>query len=128
MENNEVLPQTTRRYQTRRTREIQQREGRRQERELARRAVKQLALHQPSDFDYYEDVVPVAEPDNIVRYWRISRLRQEWSSIYKRLDWPKNQLEEFIAIRRRPAIRPSEMPCPPLKYPGWYLGGAASIE
>jgi hypothetical protein len=128
MENNAPEPKPARHYQTRRNKEIRQREARREEREQARRESQQQTQPRTSDFDFYEDVVPVPEPNRIVRYWRISRLRQEWPTLYKRLGYQKNELEHFIATRRRPAIRPSEKPCPLPKYPSWYLGGASGLE
>lgn len=126
--NEHLTPKSTKRYQTRRNQEIRQRDARKQEREQARQQSAELPPHRTPDFDYYEDVVPVAEPDNIVRYWRISRLREEWNTVRKRLGLGKNDLETFIASRRRPAPRCSDTPCPPVKYPGWYLGGATGIE
>ena len=117
---------TTKRYQTRRKREIAVREEGKKAR-AGRSASAQLAAAAETP-DPEEFVVPISEGSNLTRYWRESRVRREWATLYGRLGVPANSCEAFIATRRRPPFQASAKDCGPLKYPGWYLGSGGSID
>ena len=118
---------TTKRYQTRRKREISLREEAKKERQQRTTSAQLAAAAEAPDPE--EFVVPIAEGNNTIRYWRESRVRREWAQLWSRIGGQTSKsCEAFIAQRRRPPFKASGKDCGPLKYPGWYLGSAGSIE
>lgn len=117
---------TTKRYQTRRKREISVREEAKKERLGRTKSAQLAAAAEAPDPDEY--VVPINEGSNLTRYWRESRVRRDWATLYGRLGLPATSCEAFIASRRRPPFKASAKDCGPLKYPGWYLGSGGSAE